>query len=69
MPQTITLSVTGMTCDHCVRAVTTAIKDAPGVSEATVSLETNSATVEGDDVDLDQVLANIKEEGYEATPA
>ena len=66
MSQTIELSITGMTCDHCVHAVTTAVQDVPGVKKATVSLEANSATVEGDAFDLAKILAAIAEEGYEA---
>ena len=68
MPTTITLNVTGMTCDHCVRAVTTAIEEAGG-NAPNVSLDEGKATFEADNIDLDQVIANIKEEGYEATPA
>lgn len=69
MAQTITLNVTGMTCDHCVHAVTEAIKDAPGVTNAVVNLEAKVAEVEGEAIDLEKVLANIKEEGYEASVA
>ncbi|MGI8925368.1 MAG: CopZ family metallochaperone [Tepidiformaceae bacterium] len=69
MPQTIELSITGMTCDHCVNAITSAVKDVEGVANAKVSLETNSATVEGDGIDLQEVIAAIEEEGYEARVA
>jgi copper chaperone len=67
MAQTIELSVTGMTCDHCVNAVTGAVKDVPGVAEAKVSLEEQSAVVQGDDIDVDKIIEAIKEEGYEAS--
>jgi copper chaperone len=66
MTQTIHLSITGMTCDHCVHAVTTALKEVPGVKEAVVSLEQKAATVSGEGVDTAQLLAAVKEEGYEA---
>lgn len=69
MSQTITLAVTGMTCDHCVHSVTEAIKSVEGVSNATVNLAENSAVLEGDNVDLQQVIDAIAEEGYDATPA
>lgn len=69
MSQTITLSVTGMTCDHCVHSVTEAIKSVPGVSEATVSLAESRAVLEGEAVDLKKVIEAIAEEGYEAAPA
>ena len=67
MSQTIQLDITGMTCDHCVHAVTTAVQDVEGVSEAKVSLATNSATVTGDVFDIQKILDAIEEEGYEAT--
>jgi copper chaperone len=35
---TATYLVTGMTCDHCVRAVTGELKDLAGVREVTVDL-------------------------------
>lgn len=66
MSQTIELSITGMTCDHCVHAITTAVQDVPGVTKASVSLDANAATIEGDALDLAKILAAISEEGYEA---
>jgi copper chaperone CopZ len=35
---TVTYQVTGMTCDHCVRAVTGELKELDGVREVTVDL-------------------------------
>lgn len=67
MAKTIELDIKGMTCDHCVHAVTTAVQDVDGVSEAKVSLATNSATVTGDVFDVQKILDAIEEEGYEAT--
>jgi len=66
MSQTIEFSVTGMTCDHCVNAVTKAAKDVPGVSDVKVSLDDELATVTGENVDTAKVIAAIEEEGYEA---
>jgi len=67
MAQTIQLKIEGMTCDHCVHAVTTALKDVPGVREAKVSLADKSAVIEGDGVELDKALAAVAEEGYTAS--
>lgn len=63
---TIQLEVKGMTCDHCVNAVTTALSDTDGVSKAEVNLDENSATVEGENIDVSALIAAIDEEGYEA---
>ncbi|GIW12758.1 MAG: hypothetical protein KatS3mg062_0197 [Tepidiforma sp.] len=66
MPQTIELTITGMTCDHCVNAVTAALKGVPGVSDAVVNLAEKSAKVSGDGVDAQKLIEAVKEEGYEA---
>ena len=63
---TIELSVTGMTCDHCVNAVTNAVKEVAGVSAVEVRLAENAATVQGDIIDVAAVIAAIAEEGYAA---
>ena len=68
MPETVELKVDGMTCDHCVRAVTEAISGVAGVAEARVDLNAGSATLTGEGVDLEAVVAAIVEEGYEAAP-
>jgi len=67
MAQTIQLNIEGMTCDHCVHAVTTALKDVPGVRDAKVSLADKSAVIEGDGVEVDKALAAVAEEGYSAS--
>lgn len=66
MNKTIELDITGMTCDHCVHAVTTAVKEVPGVNSAEVSLEAKSAVISGDSFDVQKILEAIAEEGYSA---
>ncbi|MHB8370761.1 MAG: heavy-metal-associated domain-containing protein [Leptospirales bacterium] len=39
--------VTGLTCNHCVMAVTRAIEKVPGVTKVAVSLERGEISVEG----------------------
>jgi copper chaperone CopZ len=65
MSKTLVFDVKGMTCDNCVHHVTEAVKGVPGVTAAQVSLAQNSAQVEGD-FDVQQIIAAIEEEGYEA---
>jgi len=62
---TTTLKVTGMTCNHCVMAVTKALNSVPGVESADVSLAKAQAVVQGD-ADRQAMIAAVKEEGYEA---
>ena len=66
MAKTIELDITGMTCDHCVRSVTNALKDVEGVQDAVVSLDEKRAVVTAEHVDLPALIAAVEEEGYEA---
>ncbi|MES4792784.1 MAG: heavy metal-binding protein [Chloroflexota bacterium] len=66
MAQTIELSIDGMTCDHCVNAVTSALKSVPGVADATVSLAEKSARISGEGLDAKKLVEAVREEGYEA---
>ena len=65
---TATLKVTGMTCGHCVRAVTHALENVAGVRSARVDLGGGQAVVEYDaDATTPQALAEaVSEEGYTA---
>jgi copper chaperone len=65
MPPT-TLKVSGMTCNHCVMAVSKALTKVPGVEAADVSLEKAQAVVKGS-ADAQALIAAVKQEGYEAT--
>lgn len=68
MSKTTTFTVTGMTCGNCVHHVTEAVKGVAGVTDAQVSLESNSAKVQGD-FDETKIIAAIEEEGYDAKVA
>ena len=65
--ETKILKVGGMSCEHCVRAVTDAVGSIAGVESVKVSLETGSAEVVYNPalVSLDQIRAAIIEENYE----
>jgi copper chaperone len=60
-----TYVVTGMTCAHCVGAVTKEIEAIPGVESVAVSLDSARAVVTGA-VEDDAVLAAVEEAGYAA---
>lgn len=59
------LNVTGMTCQHCVSAVTKALQGVMGVESAEVSLEDKQAVVMGD-ADSQALVQAVKSEGYDA---
>jgi copper chaperone len=62
----IEMKVEGMTCMHCVKAVTKALAEVPGVlGEPRVDLEQGRATVEGSP-DPSALVAAVKEAGYGA---
>lgn len=62
------LKVEGMTCDHCVMAVTKALGGVPGVDRVVeVSRERGEAIVEGTAAPADLVSAVVGE-GYRAEP-
>lgn len=63
-----TLIVEGMTCGHCKRAVTEAIRSVDPTARVDVDLA--SGTVTTDSSAAVDLLANaIRVEGYQATPA
>ncbi len=64
---TVELAVGGMTCASCVGRVEKALKAVPGVTEATVNLATERATVRGVAAVAD-LIAAIEKVGYEASP-
>ena len=65
MTTTTTYPVTGMTCDHCVRAVTTELVLLPGVRGVDVDLGEGTVTVTSDGpLDLEAVREAIDEAGY-----
>jgi len=66
--ETITLSISGMDCDGCVKSVTEAIKGVEGVAEVEVSLESHSAVVTGTSVDIMKLAMVLEEAGYGAMP-
>lgn len=62
---TQTLRITGMSCGHCVRAVTAALESVAGVESVAVDLESGCAGVEGR-ADVDALIAVVVAEGYGA---
>jgi copper chaperone len=63
---TATYRVTGMTCDHCVRAVTEEVSKLAGISNVAVDLPSGTVTISSDSpLDEVSVKAAINEAGYE----
>jgi copper chaperone len=63
---TATFTVTGMTCGHCVSAVTEEVSQVAGVTAVDVDLESGGLTVTSEaPVDESAVRAAVEEAGYE----
>lgn len=66
-----TYTVTGMTCGHCVNAVSEEVREIPGVDVVNVELEGGRMEItSAEPVDFAAVQAAVSEAGnYEVTPA
>jgi copper chaperone CopZ len=67
---TSTWTVTGITCEHCVAAVTEEVGAVPGVTRVEVDLVTGALTVtSAAALDESAVAAAVDEAGYRLTGA
>ena len=68
-----TYGVTGMTCGHCVSAVTEEVAGLPGVTNVSVELRPGAtsrvAVVSDAPLAIDDVRAAVDEAGYELAAA
>ena len=60
-----TLSIEGMSCDHCVVHVRNALTGVAGVESAVVDLFENRAVVTGSSFEDSALKAAVAEAGYE----
>ncbi len=61
-----TVKIKGMSCQHCVMAVTKALRGVAGVKDVKVDLATGEAAIEEETaVDLQAITDAIKKAGYE----
>jgi copper chaperone len=59
------IKIGGMSCNHCVQAVTKAIAALPGVTEVKVDLQSGEADIEASGVSLASIQAAVEKAGYE----
>jgi copper chaperone len=65
-----TINVSGMTCGHCVSAVTMELSLLPTVTEVSVDLESGQVTITSDAaLQQAQLATAIDEAGYELVPS
>lgn len=60
------LTIRGMTCDHCVRTLSGALRAVPGVREAQVDLLTRTARVEHDEAGgVGELFSAVQRAGFQ----
>jgi len=65
---TTALKISGMNCQHCLRAVTQALESVPGADAVTVDLASGLASVDGE-APTEALIAAVIAAGYDAEPA
>jgi copper ion binding protein len=66
MSTTTTLLVDGMTCDHCVSSIRTAVGQVDGVTDVAVDLASGQVTVVADTAPDDAALrAAVEDAGFD----
>lgn len=64
----LVFEVGGMTCGHCVRAVTEAVKGVDAAAEVAVDLGAGRVTVSNETTGAGKIAEAIASEGYAARP-
>ena len=62
------LEIEGMSCSHCVAAVSEALGELPGVSVDQVRIGAAQVTYHPEQVSPDQIVLAIEDAGYSAQP-
>ncbi|HEK1687578.1 TPA: heavy-metal-associated domain-containing protein [Pseudomonas putida] len=60
-------NVQGMSCGHCVKAVTRAVQEQDATAQVEVDLGAKQVRVQSQ-LGVQQILEAIREEGYQAEP-
>jgi copper chaperone CopZ len=63
---TETITVEGMSCEHCEQTVEEALEGVAGVRDGEADREAEQATVDGD-ADPDALVTAVEDAGYDAT--
>ncbi|MDR1893866.1 MAG: heavy-metal-associated domain-containing protein [Spirochaetales bacterium] len=66
MAKKVSLTVEGMSCEHCAAAVTSALKGVEGVKSAKVKLKKKFALAAGVDLDPQKLVEAVTGAGYTA---
>jgi copper chaperone len=61
----LTINILGMSCDHCVGAVTRALQQLEGVQIRNVAIGSASVAYDADRMSLDRMTRAIEDAGYQ----
>lgn len=64
---TLELEIEGMSCGHCVAAVSEALKELPGVTVNDVKIGTAHLSYQPDQVTPDDIVLAVEDAGYSAS--
>jgi copper chaperone len=67
MTKNLRLVIDGMTCGHCVTAVSTALTSLPSVKVQDVTIGAADVAFDPDQVSVNQLLDAVTDEGYVAS--
>lgn len=59
------ISINGMTCNHCTMNVEKTLKQLNGIKEVKANLSDNSANIEGENINFEEIKKAIESIGYE----
>lgn len=65
MQQPLTLEISGMSCGHCVKAVSAALAKVDGVTVDTVAIGSAALTFDPARVTADTIEEAVRDEGYD----
>ncbi|KAB1190519.1 heavy metal transporter [Haloferax sp. MBLA0076] len=64
---TTTITVDGMSCEHCEQTVENALRSVSGVTDASADRTAERASIDGDD-EVTALIAAVEDAGYTAHP-
>lgn len=62
----VTLAIEGMSCGHCVKAVSGALQGVPGVRVESVQIGSATVAYDPDATTVDAIIDAVNDEGYAA---
>ena len=68
MSSKLELEIDGMSCGHCVAAVSEALRELPGVTVERVAIGSAALTYEPAEVSVDDIMLAVGDAGYAAQP-